>query len=145
MILYLDTSAFVPLLVAEPSSALCRQLWDAADEVVSCVTLRPEVASALWRAHHSGRITTFQQRQLLGAVAELTTQMHLVALDDALAHNASGLALAHGLRGYDAVHAATALAVVADDGLAVSGDQELLAAWRSSGIATSDINTIPDK
>ncbi|MGH8828501.1 MAG: hypothetical protein ACRDVZ_13095, partial [Jiangellaceae bacterium] len=32
---YLDTSAFVPLLVAEPSSESCRRFWHDADAVVT--------------------------------------------------------------------------------------------------------------
>jgi predicted nucleic acid-binding protein len=140
VILYLDTSAFVPLLVAEPTSALCRRLWDDADDVVSSVALRPEAASALWRARHTGRITARQHRTLLAAVADLTEQMHLVVIDDPLSKAAADLASAHGLRGYDAVHAATALTVVAPDGLAASGDTSLLATWQAAPIATCDIN-----
>ena len=33
MIVYFDTSAIVPLLVAEPASANCRTLWESADEL----------------------------------------------------------------------------------------------------------------
>ena len=140
MILYLDTSAFVPLIVAEPTSALCRRLWDDADDVVSSVALRPEAASALWRARHSGRISAVQHTELLDHLAELTGQMHLVVVDDRLSRRAADLASAHGLRGYDAVHAATALTVVARDGLAASGDTSLLATWQAAPIATCDIN-----
>ena len=143
MILYLDTSAFVPLLVAEPTSELCRRLWDAADDVVSSAALRPETASALWRAHHSGRITRDQQSFLIDALAELTGQMHLVAVDDRLSQHAADLAVTHGLRGYDAVHAATAITVLAEDGLAASGDKVLLAAWQESDLATCDIHGAP--
>ena len=139
MILYLDTSALVPLLVAEPTSARCRRLWDDADDVVSSVALRPEAASALWRARHSGRISAVQHTELLDHLAELTGQMHLVVVDDRLSRRAADLASAHGLRGYDAVHAATALMVVGQEGLAASGDRSLLATWRAAHLATCDI------
>jgi len=36
------------------------------------------------------------------------------------------------------VHRATALAVAADDFVAVTGDQDLLRAWRALGLATVD-------
>ena len=47
-------------------------------------------------------------------------------------------ACTQGLRGGDAVHRATALAVAADDFVAVTGDQDLLRAWRALGLATVD-------
>lgn len=141
MILYLDTSAFVPLLVAEPSSALCRRLWDSADDVVSSVALRPESASALWRAHHTGRITAEQMDGLLEAAESLADQMHLVTLDDRLSREAASFVTTCGLRGYDGVHAATGTRVVRDDGVAASGDRDLLAAWQFGGLTTCDINS----
>jgi hypothetical protein len=48
---YLDTSAFVPLLIAEPTTA-CRRFWDAAAAVVSSRLLHVETAAALSR--HDG-------------------------------------------------------------------------------------------
>lgn len=143
MILYLDTSALVPLLVAESSSDVCRRLWDAADDIVSSVAVRPEAGSALWRAHATGRITAAQHAGLLDALAELTEQVHLVAVDDDLSRRAADLATTHGLRGYDAIHAATALAVLTEDGVAASGDRQLVAVWQSSGLVTCDINAVP--
>ena len=143
MILYLDTSAFVPLLVAEPSSALCRRLWDAADDVVSSVALRPEMASAVWRARHTGRITAKQMRALLEGADSLADQMHLVTVDDRLSREAASFAATRGLCGYDAVHAATGARVVGSEGLAASRDRSLLAAWQSVGLATCDIDAVP--
>lgn len=139
MILYLDTSALVPLLVSEPSSEVCDRLWDAADDIVSSVAVRPEVASALWRARAAGRLTAHQQGGLLDAASELIEQIHLVVVDDRLSRRAADLATTHGLRGYDAVHAATALAVLTEDGLAATGDRQLVAAWQSAGLATCDV------
>jgi len=48
------------------------------------------------------------------------------------------LALTHGLRGNDAVHAATALALQEDGVVAVTGDRALLAAFGALGLATID-------
>jgi hypothetical protein len=55
---YFDTSAFVPLLIAEPSSGLCRRLWDDADVVVTtsavlCRGCRRTRASAAIEAAHA--------------------------------------------------------------------------------------------
>ncbi|ORW78676.1 twitching motility protein PilT [Mycobacterium riyadhense] len=44
------------------------------------------------------------------------------------------------MRGYDAVHCASAEQLDDDDVVAASGDQRLLTAWLELGIATYDIN-----
>ena len=67
MIAYFDTSAVVPLLIAEPGSARATSLWDGADRVVSVRLLYPETRAALAQAERLGRLTA---RQLRGAVTE---------------------------------------------------------------------------
>lgn len=47
MIAYFDTSAFVPLVIDEPSSPTAQRLWDIADRVVSVRLLYPETRAAL--------------------------------------------------------------------------------------------------
>ena len=58
MILYLDTSAFVPLLIAEPTSQTCGALWDAADRLATTRLTQVEAAAALAMAERLGRSTT---------------------------------------------------------------------------------------
>lgn len=60
MIGYLDTSAIVPLLVAEQASAACRRFWDDADAVVSCRLLYVQAAAALAQAHRMQRLDSAQ-------------------------------------------------------------------------------------
>jgi len=50
------------------------------------------------------------------------------------------LGAGHALRGYDAVHCATALAVASEDFVAIAGDHDLLRAWSELGIATIDLS-----
>ena len=53
---YLDTSAFVPImLVAEPTSAACLDFWLTADAVVSSRLVYVETASVLARSERGGR------------------------------------------------------------------------------------------
>ena len=65
MIVYFDTSAFVPLLVAEPSSESCGRLWNEADDVVTTRLLYVESAAALAQALRMGRLTTREHRSTL--------------------------------------------------------------------------------
>lgn len=140
MIAYFDTSAVVPLLVAEAGSARAATLWDGADRAVSIRLVYPEGRAALAQAHRLGRLTT---RQLRTAVRELDArygEFDLVELDDALAQRAGHLAELHGLRGYDAVHLAAADRV-RDPGLVVvAGDQALLTAAVAEGIASASVS-----
>lgn len=57
MIGYLDTSAFVPLLIDEPTSQACQRFWDDADEIVSSRLLYVETAAALAQARRMRRLT----------------------------------------------------------------------------------------
>ncbi|HEY5854858.1 MAG TPA: type II toxin-antitoxin system VapC family toxin [Aldersonia sp.] len=66
MIGYLDTSALVPLLVAEPISPACRRLWDDADAVVSCRLMYVEVAAALAQAQRMDRLSARAHSGSLG-------------------------------------------------------------------------------
>jgi predicted nucleic acid-binding protein len=54
--------------------------------------------------------------------------MLLIGVDEALAHEAGKLADNHALRGYDAVHLASALSVEDDELVVVTWDRDLAAA-----------------
>lgn len=138
MIVYLDTSAFVPLLVEEPGSALCRRLWDEADAVVSCRLLFVETAAALAQAHRLGRLTAENHRTSLRLLEDLWPQFDVVELGDGLVRQAAVLAGRFGLRGYDAVHCAAAEILADADTVAASGDRLLLDAWAGLGVSAID-------
>jgi predicted nucleic acid-binding protein len=137
---YLDTSAFVPLLIAEPGSASCRRFFDAADTVVSSRLAYVETAAALAQARRLGRITTRMHRECLRSLDDLWAQVDIVEADEQVIRDAANLAHHHGLRGYDAVHCASARQLDDDDLVAATGDQQLLQAWSALGIATYDTN-----
>ena len=140
MIAYFDTSAVVPLLVAEPGSARAATLWDGADRAVSIRLVYPEGRAALAYAQRLARLTV---NQLRAAVRELEARYHeldLVELDDGLARRAGHLAELHGLRGYDAVHLAAASRVRDPDLVLVAGDRALLAAAATERIATASVS-----
>ncbi|RZQ60585.1 type II toxin-antitoxin system VapC family toxin [Amycolatopsis suaedae] len=138
MIVYFDTSAVVPLLVDEPGSSLCAQLWDDSDDVVTSILTYVETTAALAQAQRMGRLDDVQRREAAGLLESLWDEFAVVAVDDELARRAAGLAVDCGLRGYDAVHCASALQVAADDLVVASGDRSLLRACRKAGLATAD-------
>ena len=137
MIAYFDTSAVVPLLIAEPGSARATSLWDGADRVVSVRLLYPETRAALAQAERLGRLTA---PQLRGAVTEfdsLFEAIDLVEVDHPLAVRASELAEARRLRGYDAIHLAAAERVRDPDVVVIAGDGALLDAAAAEGMAVA--------
>ncbi|GGK51685.1 type II toxin-antitoxin system VapC family toxin [Nocardia camponoti] len=144
MIAYFDTSAFVPLLVDEPSSVSCAQVWDLADDVVSNRLLYVESAAALAQAERMGRLEMGEHEQALAQLDELWAQLAVLAIDESLVRDAAVLAAEYALRGYDAVHCAAAAQLQDPDLVAISGDRKLLAAWKALGVATIDTNAPVD-
>jgi uncharacterized protein len=139
VIAYFDTSAVVPLLIAEPGSARAASLWDGADRVVSLRLIYPETRAALAQAERLGRLTT---QQLRGAVTDfdsLFEEIDLVEVDGALARRAGELAEVRQLRGYDAVHLAAADRIRDPNVVVIAGDGALLDAATAEGMAVAEL------
>jgi len=134
----------VPLLVSEPTSSTCRRFWDDADTIVSCRLAYVEAAAALAHAQRLGRLTPKDQAGSLTRLDDLWDQINVVEVDDVLIRQAAGLAARFGLRGYDAVHCASAEQLTDQDLVAAAGDGQLLDAWNRLGVATFDPNVTDD-
>jgi uncharacterized protein len=141
VIAYFDTSAIIPLIINEPSSDRCNRVWDESSRVVSVRLLYPEARAALAKAERMGRLSATQRVAAVVELETVITQVDHIEVTEALAHRAGGLAQAHGLRGYDAVHLAAASAVADSDVVLVTGGSDLAKAANSIGIAVSVINT----
>jgi uncharacterized protein len=139
MIAYFDTSAVVPLLVAEPGSARAASLWDGTDRVVSVRLMYPETRAALAQAERLGRLTARQLRDAVTEFDSLFEEIDLVEVDDALARRAGELAEVRQLRGYDAVHLAAADRVRDPSVVVVAGDGALLDAATAEGMAVAGL------
>jgi uncharacterized protein len=139
VIAYFDTSALVPLLIAEPGSARAASLWDSADRVVSVRLVYPETRAALAQAERLGRLTA---RHLGDAVTEfdsLFAEIDLVEVDDTLARRAGELAEVRRLRGYDAVHLAAADRIRDPNVVVIAGDSALLDAATAEGMTVAEL------
>ncbi|MDR2566040.1 MAG: type II toxin-antitoxin system VapC family toxin, partial [Bifidobacteriaceae bacterium] len=133
MIGYFDTSAVMPLVIDEPSSGRCAQVWRACDVRVSSMLVIAEAHAALAMALRLGRLSEPQHAAALDLLAKRIEELDLFLPTREVVDKAGELALAHALRGYDAVHAATALALKSDDLVAVTGDKTLLDAFTALG------------
>lgn len=140
MIGYFDTSAFVPLLIVEPSSTFCRRIWDDADAVVTTRLLYVETAAALAQGRRMGRLRGDAYRAARLLLDRLWREFDVVEADEDAMRRAAELAPKFGLRGYDAVHCASAEQIAEDDLVVASGDRKLLQACAGLGMATADTN-----
>lgn len=140
MIGYLDTSAVVPLIIEEPSTPACRRFWDDADAVVSCRLLYVETAAALAQASRMNRISRSRHTRGLGLLDDLWAEIEIIEIDRTLVEAAADSAHRLALRGYDAVHCASAGQLIASDLVAATGNWTLLDAWHTLGVATYDVN-----
>lgn len=139
MIAYLDSSALVPLLVAEPASQRCQRVWLDADVVATSLLSYIEVHAALAQAQRLNRLTRAARREAAAQYEQLWQELTVIAPSEQLVREAATLAHTHALRGYDAVQCATALSIADDDFVAVTGDRRLLAAWQQLALIT--VNT----
>lgn len=140
MILYVDTSALVPLLIEEPTSEACGEVWDGADRVTATRLVYIEAIAALAMAERLGRINKEQVRDGWSVLDDLWPAVDVMELDEVLMAAAAELAVAHGLRGYDATHGAAAVAANDAELVVASGDVRLLAALHAEGVAVRDTN-----
>lgn len=137
MIVYADTSALVKLVFEEAGSDLAAELWDRADLVASSQLSYPEARATAASAHRKGRIDSRTLRRAVERIDGLCVELEVIGVDQALAHAAGDLAQAHGLRGYDAVHLASALSIEAESLLLATWDGELARAALASGCSVS--------
>jgi uncharacterized protein len=82
-----------------------------------------------------GRLDTNTMRSAVRAIDDLYAQLRVIGIDDALARSAGELAELHGLRGYDAVHLASAISVEDTGLVAVTWDHDLADAAVACGYA----------
>jgi uncharacterized protein len=111
VILYLDTSSLVKLYVDEPGSGDVRRQVEEAEIVAASVVAYPEARAALARRRREQSLTVAGHRRSKTALD--ADWPHVLALDVStpLARSAGDLAEQHKLRGFDALHLASYLAV----------------------------------
>jgi len=139
LIVYFDTSGILPILIEEPSSEVASRLWDEADRVASSRLVYAEARAALAMAHRMDRVDREGLRTAVREFEALHNQLDVVEVTEELVRGAGELAEQFGLRGYDAVHLASARTLADPEFVLAAGDQNLLDAARALEIATADL------
>jgi predicted nucleic acid-binding protein len=138
---YFDTSAILPIVIDEPSSMVASWLWDEADRVVSSCLAYVEARAALAMAHRLDRLDEPGLREAVDTFEALHDQLDLIEVTEGLIREAGALAEQLSLRGYDAVHLASAKLVDDPEMVLAAGDQSLLVAAQAIGLATADLTS----
>jgi predicted nucleic acid-binding protein len=104
--------------------------------VTSSILAYPEGRAALASARRAERLTQTGYRAALEDFETTHSELLVVAIDDPLARHAGELAEGLGLRGYDAVHLASSLAL-GPDTMVITWDLDLNRAAHDSGLAVA--------
>ena len=134
MIVFWDTSALVPLVIQQEGTATAVRLWESADRVLASRLLYVEAVAALGMAVRTDRVDSTTHQAARNGIDLLSASLDWVEVSASLVNRAAQLAEQFDLRGYDAVHCASAEAVHDDDTVIASGDRDLLGAWQQLGM-----------
>ena len=133
-LVYFDSSAFVRLLVEEAGSELAVELWDGCDAAVASRLAYPEVCAALAAASRNRDLDDHDLDAAEHAWDDYWAATRPVELTTAVERHAGRLARSHALRGADAVHLASALAIGDPDLVVAVWDRRLYAGARAAGV-----------
>ncbi len=132
MITYVDTSSLLKLLIDEDGSERAELIWDTADVLASSALIVVEARAALAAAERGARLTASQHRHTRGELAALVDHLAIVEVTEQVIADAADIAEQEALRGYDAVHLASALMIEA--ALLTSSDSALCDAATRRGL-----------
>ena len=137
MNLYLDTSALAKRYVEEPGSEDVLNWMELADMIGTGLVTRAETAAGMTHLLNRGILTEEDFRLALEQFRVDWIDYHRIPVNEELIARTDFLACQYSLRGYDAVHLASAL--VWQEALMVpvtlaTYDQELAEACKKSGL-----------
>jgi predicted nucleic acid-binding protein len=137
MMLYLDASALVKRYVAETGTQEVNHLFAQAAAIGTSLITYAEVAAAFGKA---ARVSLLPRDGALAALQVFRTQwtsLVRLSVTDGVVSRAGALAWEHNLRGYDAVHLASALSWKQTTGESVTlaaFDRQLWQAAKTAGL-----------
>ncbi len=138
MILYLDTSALLKKYFKEDGSTDVTSLWKGSKAIVtSCVTYAETRASIFRKKREARDIDEDIFKTVLNAFQVDWESFIRVDVNDALNDTIDRLVAIHPLRGFDAIHLASALVVhetIEEDFIFACYDRRLIKAAKEEGL-----------
>lgn len=120
MIVYLDTSAFVNLFVEEVGSKQIEQIVIASQVVATSTVTFAETCAAFARRQRDGDLTPDEHQMVLASLDQYWGTVVTVEATMNVMRFAGILAARHALRGFDAIHLASALTLQTSLGTSVT-------------------------
>lgn len=128
------------LVVVEDGSDLAAELWGSAYPAASSILAYPEGRAALAAAQRLDRLGKKAHQEALTAFEEIFGELVAIGVDEGLAARAGEHAEDLGLRGYDAVHLATALELGDEEVVLVTWDRNLGRAAECVGLGVAGLD-----
>jgi predicted nucleic acid-binding protein len=138
MIIYADTSALVKLFVVEEGSEGTREMLLEAWVTGTGLLTRAELGAALARGARIGLLSEAEAREARKQIETVWPTWAHIALDENLVLRAEAIAWKYRLRGYDAIHLASALTWqegIRHQVVLATFDRELWEAAKLAGLA----------
>lgn len=132
-----DSSALVKLVLDETGSNVAAELWNACDAGLSSRLAYPEVCAALAAARRLHDLTESEASAAADEWEAFWASMRPIELTAEVESMAGELAVLHRLRGADAVHLASALALGSADVTVAVWDKRLHAGAVAVGLAVA--------
>ena len=136
-IVYFDSSALVKLVLDETGSNVAAELWNACDAALSSRLAYPEVCATLAAAGRNHDLTESEASAAADEWEMFWSSMRPIELSTDVERVAGELAVLHRLRGADAVHLASALALGSVDITVAVWDKRLHAGAVAVGLAVA--------
>ena len=139
MILYLDTSALLKKYFRETGSKEVIDSWRAANEIVSSSVAYAEAMASLHRKRRETRISTKTIANILDAFQRDWESFIRIEVTDDLNESINRITATYSLRGFDAIHLASALLIyerIPEDFHFACFDRILLQAAQGEGLET---------
>ncbi len=136
-LVYFDSSALVKLVLDERGSDIAAALWNGCDAALSSRLAYPEVCAAVAAAGRNHELTGSEASDAADEWETFWASVRPVELSFDVEQRAGELAARHGLRGADAVHLASALALGSADLTVAVWDKRLHAGVVAAGLAAA--------
>jgi hypothetical protein len=137
MRVFFDSSAFVKRYVSETGTDAVLGWCDQATEIVLSGIALPEIISAFCRLQREGKITDIQYHQLKSLLLSDIEDAAICDLTPMVLGQAISSLEKNVLRGMDAIHIGSAVALKVD--IFVSADQRQLEAAASAGLRVDSV------
>lgn len=136
MAVYLDTSALVKLYAEEEKREIVFEAVDSSEVVATSTVAYAEACAALTRRRREGNMNEEEYRRAVERLNREWRSYERLAVSNLVAYRAGELAERHALRGFDAVHLASALRLTEqlEDLSFLAFDDRLIAAAKDASM-----------